>query len=969
MLCKLMHGQTLVQETSDFRLYFQPNDSAKVNHIIDLLTRNLVSMQRELNYYTNNTIDVYFENSDTKNAAPIHIGAGVVKIKSDVIRLEFRSNIQQLTYSFRSQLGQILVEEMMYGGNLNDRFKSVNLMHLPDWLLPGLYHYLGSGWSVADDNDWRAAYERYGFNDFNALPVYYNQVKGASFWRFIHSEFGPSGLPSYLYMLRLTRKMSAGLYYAFQLKTKEVHRKWAAYYNNLYEQEQNRLSPVQGITLAGKSLIDVAVINDTLFYTLERTFLGCTINKYSGSKHRKLKLNEKRFCHQDSKPFFFMSSSNDSVSWGWSLSDTQFVISVYSAATQSIVSEGYKTPSRVSQGCIYNGEQYVLCQGWNSSTIHNLNDIDFDKIRVQGSVTSFDVSRAGVVLITELDDQFQLKVIPNNSKSESTIHASFKELLDVIWVNDSVVIFNSASNGIINGKVVNIASGKVRSVTNYRFNIWSHQYNNKVFAEVLAKGEDAELFIANYLPLSDFYYYDKLIATVSDLSFNTRVATSITKVKADSIDSLLTYTFQIPVNPAADYMEHSPDSLLIKDLNSSSASIKPWKEEPELLPTEMHFGLRNSGECINEYGQIDAFNLQGPQRFNIDGGVEFSNLLGTRKLTFGLTGFIQRGAFDAYGAYSYITKSDWRYDVLWLRRKREQYTQQATHKFLTNIAQVNFRKPLALKGLVIKNQLSLRLDNNSELVSTFESLQSIENRDRTGIIRGQSEISFHKSETFYSLELSAAIQPGVSLISKGYNIGTNVNLNYEYKLRPNVLIKTRGAFHNSFGSSPVFYLLGGSQSDVLSRFASTSFADYKEPILYQNIAGVRGFPLNFRNGNTVLYQNAQVDFHFIKALFSRPISSETLSRLHLRTFIDYGTTYYGKNIYDKANVLSRTQLVTETGSVSVLVNGFRNPFIASSGVGLGSQLYGYHLSLDFAVGIENQVLQPYATHFSIGLHF
>tara|TARA_B110000879_G_C11150130_1_gene504190 strand:- start:1670 stop:2164 length:495 start_codon:yes stop_codon:yes gene_type:complete len=161
-------------------------------------------------------------------------------------------------------------------------------------------------------------------------------------------------------------------------------------------------------------------------------------------------------------------------------------------------------------------------------------------------------------------------------------------------------------------------------------------------------------------------------------------------------------------------------------------------------------------------------------------------------------------------------------------------------------------------------------------------------------------------------------------------------------------------------------MLGGIESDLRLPYFSRNYATYKEPMVYKSLFGVRGFPLNYRNGNTATYANVQLDWKFLESLMKRPIVSEFFASITLRSFIDVGTSFYGRNVFDEANVLNQSRVATETGSIVILVNGFKNPFIGSTGVGVGSKIFGYLVSLDAAIGYESQLINEPVFHLNIG---
>ena len=130
--------------------------------------------------------------------------------------------------------------------------------------------------------------------------------------------------------------------------------------------------------------------------------------------------------------------------------------------------------------------------------------------------------------------------------------------------------------------------------------------------------------------------------------------------------------------------------------------------------------------------------------------------------------------------------------------------------------------------------------------------------------------------------------------------------------------------------------------------------------------GVRGFTSNYRNGNTYAINSTQLSFKAIDFLFKRPIASEFFSNMKFNAFLDMGTAFYGAGVYDEANTLSKRTVVSPAGGVVIEVNEVKNPLIMSFGPGISTRIYGYNVSLDYAIGYEDQKLKSPQIHLGLG---
>ena len=68
-------------------------------------------------------------------------------------------------------------------------------------------------------------------------------------------------------------------------------------------------------------------------------------------------------------------------------------------------------------------------------------------------------------------------------------YSSKKSIQEVIFADDSTVMFNHGQNGIVNSKMLSIINGEVISLTNFIFNIKHHKFNKTRFIEVIDKGD------------------------------------------------------------------------------------------------------------------------------------------------------------------------------------------------------------------------------------------------------------------------------------------------------------------------------------------------------------------------------------------------------------------------------------------------------------------------------------------------
>lgn len=962
-------AQMIILESPDFRLHYHAKDSQAVYAVDSLLSATLFQLQENLNYYTNRSVDVFFL-EDTEYSSfdyspyPKKYIEGQALITPRVIRVQLFSDLQSLKYSFRNQLAAFLVEDMLYGTSLNDKIKTANLVNLPNWVLPGLYHYLGSNWSIFDDNEWRFVYENYSFQNLNAIPENYHITKGASFWNYISHTYGKTAVSSLLYTLRLTRKINTAMLYAFQKDASKIYVGWEKYYTAMYGQDQNRLSPLQGITLNPSRVKAIAVVKDSLFYTFQENIFGYQICKHFGGGFTKQKIyssvNDKNE-HLVSKSF---SANTSQVVWLTNNDDFYQYYSL-SLASGHVSKQKLNLPFAISQAKMTSQKNYLLSASWDSSFIYSYTFHTRKIAAIDGFITSFDLRDNSLVFTVQRNNRFEIWHQSANMPPKQIFFSDFI-LTDVIFANDTLILLNAGLDGILNGKVLNINTGKLRSVTNYRYNISAHQYDKNIFAEYIQKGEIGEVFITASLPVHKFYVYDSIYPTARQLEVS---HVSYLENKQERVDtniaSLANYTFQSPVRPQQNYTTLRADSFYVN--NSDSKKPRSWINSQQLVFAEAYLRLINSGNLRDESKFEESIELQTPNRVNIDIGLAFADKQNKRRLSLGSSGLMQRSALDVYATFT--DQNRWFYQVNFLHRRRISVMLDENNRYSLSRVNFSYAKPILTKGLTFTHSYDFRHYQNTSLVTTIESFENMDSKQQDLLFSQASILRFNHETVKKKLNGSLSFGPSYNLADKGYNFTTDFSVYYLTKLSSQFSFKSRGRLLNSFGTSPHFFMLGGFESDLQTSYYLRQYSDYKPVMLYRSLFGVRGFALNYRNGNTAMLGNLQLDWNFLKSIIRKPIGVEFLNNLALRSFVDIGTSFYGRNIFDQANVLNQNTIITETGSMVIQVNAFKNPFIGSAGFGLGSKIYGYMVSLDFAVGYESQdILQP-MLHLNFGHSF
>ena len=113
--------------------------------------------------------------------------------------------------------------------------------------------------------------------------------------------------------------------------------------------------------------------------------------------------------------------------------------------------------------------------------------------------------------------------------------------------------------------------------------------------------------------------------------------------------------------------------------------------------------------------------------------------------------------------------------------------------------------------------------------------------------------------------------------------------------------------------------------------------------------------------------NSELRWPIVRYVFNRPLSSAFLNNFQLVGFFDAGTAWTGLHPWAGENEYDSETYTN--GPVEVVIDSFRDPLVAGYGFGVRSRVFGYFLRLDWAWGIENQVILPRIFYFSLNLDF
>ena len=194
-----------------------------------------------------------------------------------------------------------------------------------------------------------------------------------------------------------------------------------------------------------------------------------------------------------------------------------------------------------------------------------------------------------------------------------------------------------------------------------------------------------------------------------------------------------------------------------------------------------------------------------------------------------------------------------------------------------------------------------------------------------------------------------------------------VDFRHYQRIHREVVFMTRFASSTSFGTGKVVYYLGGVDSWQRAGFDQNQPINAEEEnyMFQANATNLRGFNQNIRNGNSVVVVNTELRWPIFRYFIRRPIRSPFLKNFQVIGFGDIGTAWTGQDPYSEENDQIKEEI--DQGSVRITLKKSNEPIVGAYGFGIRMTLLGYFMRIDWAWGIENDVVQDRMIHFSLSL--
>jgi hypothetical protein len=225
-----------------FDTYFYPGGKDLAVYTAKTALAHLTELEDLFDYEMESKIQFVLYNKQSHfRQSNIGIGAderynigGVTRIVGSKVFLYFEGDHAKLDAQIRSGIAEILLNEMLYGGDWREIMRNSAMLVLPDWYLKGLISYVSDPWNVNVENFAKDAVLSGKYDKFNRLTGDEAIYAGHSLWHFIAETYGRNVLSNVIYMTHVSRNVESGFLFVLGSSLKTLTSDWVNFYKSKY---------------------------------------------------------------------------------------------------------------------------------------------------------------------------------------------------------------------------------------------------------------------------------------------------------------------------------------------------------------------------------------------------------------------------------------------------------------------------------------------------------------------------------------------------------------------------------------------------------------------------------------------------------------------------------------------------------------------------------------------------------------
>ncbi len=159
---------------------------------------------------------------------------GVTELFKNRVVLPFEGNYEQFRHVIHHELVHAVINDMVYGGNIQSIISGRQRLRIPLWTNEGLSEYLSENWDTKADMIIRDIAINEYIPDVEELDYYMAYKGGQSVWRFIAETYGREKIGEIFIAMKKSQNAEKGFSQALGMDFDDLTSKWHKYLKKEY---------------------------------------------------------------------------------------------------------------------------------------------------------------------------------------------------------------------------------------------------------------------------------------------------------------------------------------------------------------------------------------------------------------------------------------------------------------------------------------------------------------------------------------------------------------------------------------------------------------------------------------------------------------------------------------------------------------------------------------------------------------
>jgi hypothetical protein len=251
-------------ESNNFEIYYYDGGKDLASKTIEYLESDFSRVTETMGYFPYSKTRIFLYNSiaDKQQSnvgirgLDFTIGGQTNFVKAQV-EVAFSGDYTAFKDDLIYGVSEMLVNEMLFGGNIAEMFQSAFSNPIPTWFTKGVAAYIAYGWDRQSDDIARDYVLNQELVKFNNINEDLSTLLGQSIWNFIAQKYGQRSVSNILNLARIIRNEESSIGKTLGITYPQFAQEWRNYYanfnNNILENYQ--LASSDDIVSSSKSKV------------------------------------------------------------------------------------------------------------------------------------------------------------------------------------------------------------------------------------------------------------------------------------------------------------------------------------------------------------------------------------------------------------------------------------------------------------------------------------------------------------------------------------------------------------------------------------------------------------------------------------------------------------------------------------------------------------------------------------------